>query len=381
MILYFSTTGLAYSGKISLYFGCAQNCCVEGQTTSIVSDIKNEGNESFVVGGFKVLNQGENIILEKNLDSITINPGETESLIIEDYTLPGPTADNSLYYKSCLNYTDTGWVCSDNLKILELIAKSNHECNTNSDCDDNEFCKKQGCISECELVLEESCGYTKKHKWFDYECCSNDNCPSDSQCLNHECVTYDCTTDDDCGDQKYCKDRKCVAIICECGKIEGHKCVGYDCCEDDDCQNNEYCEKYVCKRYGCMTDDDCESQKYCKAKECVDVNCKCGKIENHKCIEFDCCDNENCKKEEHCTNNKCQAIVKGSCGYIKNHKWAECNQNQKCSDNKCVDLFCHTPYTAKNHECKISWVYIGATLFILLVVFVAFLYFKKSRMR
>jgi cobalamin biosynthesis Mg chelatase CobN len=57
-----------------------------------------------------------------------------------------------------------------------------------------------------------------------YECCKNDDCPWDKQCINNSCTL----------------------VTGECGYVSNHGWVKYECCFDEDCKKNETCIDHTC---------------------------------------------------------------------------------------------------------------------------------------
>jgi len=63
------------------------------------------------------------------------------------------------------------------------------ECASDAACNYDEYCSQAG---KCEKVAG-YCGYAQKHKFVEYECCSDSMCSADSRCEDHRCVVQDST--------------------------------------------------------------------------------------------------------------------------------------------------------------------------------------------
>jgi len=122
-------------------------------------------------------------------------------------------------------------------------------------------------------------------------------------------ICDECVTNDDCLEAERCLDRQCVPVECACGKVEDHMCVEYSCCDDSDCPEGQSCAGNAC--YECTANDGCDTGEYCDMTEgeaggtCEQVQCTCGKIEDHACVQYECCLDSDCSQGQICINNMC----------------------------------------------------------------------------
>ncbi len=110
----------------------------------------------------------------------------------------------------------------------------------------------------------------------------------------------ECEVDEDCFYDEKCSQDECVEISCPCGVIENHTCIEYDCCSDDDCPVGSICIDRECiQQYECISDDDCAETEYCNVTSgeeggsCEDV-VGCGEVADHQLIPYECGDSPYC---------------------------------------------------------------------------------------
>jgi len=130
-----------------------------------------------------------------------------------------------------------------------------------------------------------------------------------------DCEPGACTSDEQCPATQQCLNSQCSDVPCECGEVRDHQCVEYECCADADCPQGQNCDSHTCKQKPvepeCKSDSDCGAGEYCAlvagtpGGTCEQVQCGCGKIENHQCVSYECCADSDCAQGEKCVNNVC----------------------------------------------------------------------------
>ena len=114
--------------------------------------------------------------------------------------------------------------------------------------------------------------------------------------------------------------------------------------------------------YGCtelqnkqIQRQDVQQQTFCSSNNDCQQNQYCS---NGKCLNYECRIDSDCNSDEACINNKCNKI---SCldGYIINHickKYectsdSQCRSDEICQNNKCAKLNCAVNLKAQDHQC------------------------------
>lgn len=335
----------SWSGTQS--FDC-DGCCVEDKTFQYLATITNTGNSSFSLIKSELRDYYGSTIVVSSF-SANLNPGSTRSFTLTG-NFPEPS-DGYLTYHICfylseqrtnwlgVTYTHSDWSCSKT-QTKKVTPKSNFKCFTDRHCTKDHYCYiSPSCTSECLPVSRGDCGHIVNHKWVDYECCSNSDCPKDKTCSNNYCVD----------------------ILCSCGYISNNKCIKYDCCADSDCDFGYFCSGNFCFKHECMENKDCKSHQYCLNHNCINLNCGyCQYIVNHNCISHECCKNEECNTNQRCHENLCENLNCGYGYYASNHhcKKYECMVNndcdkwKRCENNNCVKVECPSNQIIKFHRCE-----------------------------
>lgn len=193
-----------------------------------------------------------------------------------------------------------------------------------SECEFNtSLCYKEECDRDSECAYNQFC---KNDECLKKECSSDSDCDDDEECSHYECVISGCNEDSDCEDSDY----YCL----------NDDCVLKECKKNTECENNTICTKWECvlKEGGCSVTADCnDSTKICNKGVCI------------KKVSFETCSGDG---GEFC-----------STGY-------ECNGDSKDIDG--ADCCLGTCIEKKNSSSKI----LGWGLIILVVIVLAFLYFK-----
>jgi parallel beta-helix repeat protein len=103
---------------------------------------------------------------------------------------------------------------------------------------------------------------------------------------------YTCLNNDDCTSNQECKNFQCVNLECVCGEPSNHTCVYYECCDNDQCSDDEFCDisEHICR----------------------EVSCTCGYIENHRCVRPDdyCCTDIHCGMNQTCDTSTHRCITR-----------------------------------------------------------------------
>jgi len=326
VLLVFSINVAANVASITSHtFTCDNNCCVEGQSTSVDVTIQNI-DPNYMVHVYSICVDNQTLdnkcsIAQKTGMNVSIAPGNSEKFTLTGI-VPTPSSGDTAQVRFVLNVTRTCFLCTLHEEVfpypMEVVAKVNHICSSNSQCSDEKFCSTKDtgyCHTDCEPVQPKtSCGHIDNHEWKEYDCCSDSDCKESNQCVNH----------------------KCQSVSCTCGYISNHKCIKYDCCSDSECDANSKCTN----------------------NKCLAVSCPCGSISNHACVKYDCCSDSDCGTNSICQNHECSGIT-CVCGYISGRTCVKydccsdtsCNQDQKCQDNKCIAISCSSNQDAINHQC------------------------------
>ncbi|NUN15706.1 MAG: hypothetical protein HUU55_18935 [Myxococcales bacterium] len=266
------------------------------------------------------------------------------------------------------------------------------ECET---CDSDHKCLSNNCTA----AISGKC-VTEGLKNLGQSCCHNDQCAVGTCGANGLCV---CQTDADCEDNQYCAENGLNSASCEPKKNRGESCSSDAQCKSDDCRGlvglmecikenvaeigetcyaNDECIEGTCGSSGecvCTMDSHCPSNQYCanpllsnadcepKKAECVtcDADNKC--LSNHctsaisgKCITpnslnigVSCCHNDQCKSDRCGPNGLCECDVNADCADNKYCADNGLNANT-CEPKKADCETCDADYKCLSGECTAS---------------------------
>jgi len=193
-------------------------------------------------GSTRIKYTSENCLVDKNyvkyeeLDNYTLKYSIDSSIFkqeglssIQDKTIfvygpgrikktNGIKADD--YIKFVISYDDI-------YSGYEYYAEYTTKCDNNSDCNYAEECLNL----KCKPLVCGYCQYIKNHTCVKYECCSNDDCPTEKFCSKNVCLN--------------------VTPQSKCGYAKDHRWNNYTCCNDNMCANDESCVEHNCVRLEC----------------------------------------------------------------------------------------------------------------------------------
>ena len=227
-------------------------------------------------------------------------------------------------------------------------------CRSDAECDSDKSCVNGNCINPC--LDHNPCGvnaecYAQRSRaecrclsgyrgnpmvmCSIVECLSNNDCPSDKQCRNTQCVDP-CVYDNNCGQRAECKAQNHLAV-CRCP-------IGL--------AGNPYIECNPEVTHECEYDPDCPSYLACINNKCVEP---CGVLEP-------------CKRPSKCevipTNPVRTMICVCPDGYVSSGS-GECKavlrdpgciSDSECSsDTACINSICKNPCNCGPHsECRVK---------------------------
>ena len=404
-ILVFSTLSVnAAEWSLSdVGWSCSPNCCIAGYRSNVNLKIKNIDTNTITIDKIWIRDGTEKYICYKDLKpDLALSPGDSKSITMDMCAVPQATDNYWFKYDFTFYLKEDCLLCpwayeSSKLYSQKSFTIEQHECYTDNDCSETEYCKVSKidyCLTNCVSVTQEtSCGYISNHKWINYECCSDTDCLIGEICFTHECnrlscpcgyisghtcIKYECCSDDDCGSGKYCQNHKCYDKGCEsnldcdgdekcqyyqCIKItcpsnqyaKVHKCIECESdpqCDDDESCLDNFCEKVVCEhgyypanhqcnKYPCMKTDDCPDYEECKNNRCVAIRCEyCERPLNHRCVRYECCSDSECNSQSQCINHVCKNL--------------QCADDQYMAQHTCRKLQCDLLYVPKNHKCELD---------------------------
>ncbi len=154
----------------TLKLTCEGNKCIEGQSASAMVSITNDGDIDFEVSSIK-LRGSDGIVFasSSDLSSIVSSSGAPQSFNLDISNLPKPKG-NMLNYQICLIVNSQSAICKgvssngildcsqeqcspegNDFKQVQVISKSDWECDNNQTCKDDQFCDiTTGEGSECK---------------------------------------------------------------------------------------------------------------------------------------------------------------------------------------------------------------------------------------
>lgn len=129
--------------------------------------------------------------------------------------------------------------------------------------------------------------------------------------------------------------------------MDGGKDILFTCISNESVTNSSAASFVIHPSYECVQPSDCEDTQVCIAWKCEELECTCGRAENHDCVEYECCSDSDCKDSETCNMNShaCAAVDCACPEKISGHK---CNIN---TGYCCSDFQCDGNETCASHEC------------------------------
>ncbi|MEA1925177.1 MAG: hypothetical protein U9M95_04845 [Candidatus Altiarchaeota archaeon] len=375
LLIILTSTTLAEDDDSLIYMNwdleCNQNCCIVGEkfyaTVQIISlDRIEVGKIKFITkAGAEFIEWGEDY--DFRYDDGYLVTGDDDAKITVNGEIPYHTS-KYLTYRVCIYYHTEDEekkylyeACSDyeSLEQPYYARKREFSCDSDEDCEADEYCNVTGCYSECRKIkAENGCGYVEDHRWYDYECCENKDCDEGKACVENSCTT----------------------IECECGYLDGRECIPYECCSDLDCGGNGFCSEHKCISYDCTDDADCKDTEACVDHECVEIDCGiCEFASNHTCIRYTCCNNSECSETQECLEHECVPLKCSPGFYAKQHECieydcmgdVECGPNESCVSNECILLECDLNKMIRDHACVESSNFPISSPVILVAAFIA----------
>ncbi len=129
--------------------------------------------------------------------------------------------------------------------ICNICASS--QCNSNADCSSNEQCSNGMC-----KPVNCNCGAVNNHQCVAYQCCSDLQCGTNQMCSSNICVDKtECSMDKECSDSQSCVSGKCTELSGACGQAINHKFVDFECGVNPNCppcSSGSICSENYCKR-------------------------------------------------------------------------------------------------------------------------------------
>ncbi len=239
-----------------------------------------------------------------------------------------------------------------------------NQCETDKDCDGDQFCYAGLCHDEqpCENDSDCETGQVCTNgKCLPPGCVKDSDCPEMQKCLDNNCVQCSCMTDEDCPEGTVCKDgclcKEPDVVTCtsdmDCPisqKCVDSRCSDRQSCDtDDDCPDSMVCNNNLCFD-GCNSDSDCPPLTKCLDGRCRqncfnDANCLVpGQIcENGTCVDAQCTDDSDCEGENvRCVTGRCET-------------YTPCEQDSDCNDSEwiCIEGICEElPLCVIDAQCE-----------------------------
>lgn len=260
-------------------------------------------------------------------------------------------------YKYLCNETNNGKRCSTlvtyELEPCEFGCNDNvdacaPECMTDAECNDGMFCTVDVCVNE-------TCEYTDKNTVTCVKCNSDQDCAdfNSQMCIGSELAEgmYVCTEFEN---EKRCSAMVNTVTLCDFGcDHEANECVEPECITNTDCSDLTFtsCEDDLetTTFYGCVTG-------FCEVSGDLEATCEFGcTTDNITCASEpapECVQSSDCNDDDVCTDNAC---VDGVCEYTQND--ACCQSDADCQDglmgtvNACVDSTCITTVEYPGETC------------------------------
>ena len=176
---------------------------------------------------------------------------------------------------------------------------------------------------------------------------------------NESMYVLDCIYNEHCKASEHCGGNRCLTLRCQdCQYIANHSCVNYECCADDQCTYNSQCVNRSCTPIQCTQtqylfnrtcmDIQCEQSEILVNRTCIPLNCSAHEgFVNHSCQPLSCADNQ------HIVDHRCVPLDCLESEYPSNHSCMQlsCREDQGFRDHSCYDLDCYPFQNIDNHTC------------------------------
>src|SRR3989338_306887 len=197
----------------SANFQCQDSCCFPGDNHSANINVENDNSFKDVkIKKIELRTTSDKVFANlSNTNEVVIPAGEQDTFEVTG-TFP-QSGDTS--YKRCVYWTYTydspgyqdsySWECESD--YLNLQSRTAYECQTNDNCEENEYCDiitSTSCYSKCRELEPKGCQEIEKHTLVTYQCCDNLDCQTGWVCVNHECqesARPEVTVENECHDK------------------------------------------------------------------------------------------------------------------------------------------------------------------------------------
>ncbi|MFA5856391.1 MAG: putative metal-binding motif-containing protein [Candidatus Pacearchaeota archaeon] len=353
---------------------CAQGqICTNGQCTNVKCTLNTDCGSDKYIGDKYCKN---NDVFQDYISFNCINPGTIFSLCINstiqkkktecnDQTcINGQCAnvtcfndadcdDSNLYTKdSCVNPGQQNSFC----KHQQILCLNNNDCGINGFFGDK-FCQNNNVF---QFYLSYNClnpGTLQSTCTLSAGPQLNKTCPQGFNCLNGECYPTSCTKNSDCGTNGYVGDKFCINGDSYQGYIQ-YNCNNPNsansyCTNTTTTQIKEDCGDLTCSNGNCVSiicakNSDCGTDGYLNQRFCKNGNvfdkyitftCNNPNTQNSLCFNTTQ-DKQVLTCQYGCSNGMCEPECDTN---------EDCEEDQICSNNHCVDIKCKT-----NSDCGID---------------------------
>lgn len=284
--------------------------------------------------------------------------------------------------------------CKEGFEGNPNIACHTIGCRTDSECESGKACVNGNCINPC--LIDDPCGINAEcrvlgnraechclsgYRGNPYDRCtivgcrSNNDCPSDRQCINAQCINP-CIYDNPCSPKAECRVQNHMAL-CRCPigfignpYIDCRHEIQVECKIDGDCASTQACLNNKCQN-PCSTLEPCQRPSECQVIGTLPVRtmiCICPSgyissgsgtcqpttsvIEIGGCItDSDCPSDKSC--DRHICRDPCNCGINADCR-VKDHR-PVCTCKQGYDGNpeiQCIKIGCRSDDDcSKQHSC------------------------------
>ena len=287
----FTTEGLAHAGVMQQWH---KELEAIGLKNKYLKQLRNDGPERFIQmweNAHRKRNKGEQI--ERRI--FALNPPPDVGCKNDNECGNGRFCSKGLLPgigpSKCVDERKIGGVCTqgrhcDSGRCGAGFCAKAHQCNRDTDCSSNQFCKTPVGVAEariCAAKLNVGAACLKS------SVCSSGRCAAGFCAKAHAC-----DTDSDCGSSKFCKTPVGIgeARICEAKLSNGKACVKSSVCASGRCAAG-----LCAKAHACDKDSDCGSGKYCKTPAGIAEArvCKSKLAQGKLCTKGSQCSSNCCK--------------------------------------------------------------------------------------